>query len=116
MSVIFSFADIRRPGCEAHTSKNSAECKVVQRSCSFHLLFEVQIQILNCIQRACHELSKFISFFAEGAFVINFTMPIIVDVSKEDLLMMLWDGGLKPATVTSRKRFYDEVFYLLSVL
>ena len=53
LSVIFSFADIRRPGCEAHTSKNSAECKVVQRSCSFHLLFEVQI--LNCIQRGSAE-------------------------------------------------------------
>ena len=77
--------------------------------CSFHLLFEVQIKILNCIQRACHELSKFI-FFAEGAFVI------IVDVSKEDLQRMICDGGLKPATLTSRKRFYDEVFYLLSVL
>ena len=70
LSAIFSFADNRRPGCEAHSSKNSAECKVVQRSCSFHLLFEVQIQILNCIQRACHELSKFISFFAEGVFLI----------------------------------------------
>ena len=49
-------------------------------------------------------------FFAEGAFVI------IVDVSKEDLQRMICDGGLKPATLTSRMRFYDEVFYLLSVL
>ena len=48
--------------------------------------------------------------------ICNFTMPINVDISKEDLLRMLWDGGLKPATLTSRKRFYDEVFYLLSVL
>ena len=29
LSAIFSFADNRRLGCEAHSSKNSAECKVV---------------------------------------------------------------------------------------
>ena len=36
-------------------------------------------------------------------------MPTIVEVSEEDLQRLLVDGGLKPATLSRRKRFYDEV-------
>ena len=36
-------------------------------------------------------------------------MPTIVEVSDEDLQRLLGDGGLKPATLNRRNRFYQEV-------
>ena len=42
-------------------------------------------------------------------------MPTIAEVSEEDLQRMLGDGGLKPETLTRRRRSYDEV-YILSLL
>ena len=59
--------------------------------------------------RGCRKLSIFITHFADTA-VVNFEiMPTIVEVSEEDLQRLLVDGGLKPATLSRRKRFYDEV-------
>ena len=42
-------------------------------------------------------------------------MPTFAEVSEEDLQRMLGDGGLKPETLTRRRRSYDEV-YILSLL
>lgn len=46
-------------------------------------------------------------------FSVNFAiMPTIVEVSDEDLQRLLGDGGLKPATLNRRNRFYQEVLVL----
>ena len=49
--------------------------------------------------------------FADTSLVNFAIMPTIVEVTDEELQRLLGDGGLKPATLTRRKRFYDEVLY-----